>query len=140
MTQKVEFPPRHVTEEKLMEFARAVHTQNKIYHSTAAATSSGYPGLVAVPTFGAVWVGQILEYIISSDLNIDYSHIVHGEQHFLYKRPIFAGDILRPILRIKRDRAFGNARQIVLEVTLLSEGSNDDVLVMTITLIVRGKA
>src|SRR5215216_4579862 len=82
-----------VGREKLREFAIAVGETDPIYHDEAAARAAGHPDLPAVPTFAVVLslrAGQVVYG--DPDLGLDYSRVVHGEQEFVYHRPIRAGD------------------------------------------------
>src|SRR4029450_13146013 len=81
-----------VGREKLREFAIAVGETDPISHDAAAARAAGPPALPAVPTFAVVLslrAGQVVYG--DPDLGLDYSRVVHGEQGFVYHRPIRGG-------------------------------------------------
>ena len=90
-----------VGREKLREFAIAVGETDPIYHDEAAARAAGHPDLPAVPTFAVVLslrAGQVVYG--DPELGLDYSRVVHGEQEFVYHRPIVEGDVLHSEGRI----------------------------------------
>ena len=82
-----------VGREKIREFAAAIGDNNPIYHDVAAAQANGHPDLVAPPTFAFVITFRAMVASFADPvLNLDYSRVVHGEQHFRYSRPLYAGD------------------------------------------------
>ncbi len=84
-----------VGREKIREFALAIGDRNPAYHSVQAARALGHPDLVAPPTFAFVLTFRgMLDAVGDRELGLDYSRVVHGEQHFTYTRPIVAGDEL----------------------------------------------
>ena len=60
-----------------------------------AARALGYADLIAPPTF-AVVISLKAMGVATHDpnLGLDYSRVVHGDQRFVYARPITAGDEL----------------------------------------------
>ena len=88
--------PYLVCREKIREFARAIGATEPEYHDPEAARAIGYADVVAPPTFPIVFTmasshAQIVE---DPELGIDYSRVVHGDQKFVYTRPVVAGDAL----------------------------------------------
>ena len=103
-------PPYQVAREKIREFADAVGDPNPVYRSVAAARELGHPDVIAPPTFPIVLTfpasGQV---IADPDLGLDYSRVVHGDQRFVYQRPIRAGDELTVVVSVEAIRvAAGN--------------------------------
>jgi acyl dehydratase len=92
-----EYPPirYEVGREKLREFAVAVGETDPVYHDEQAAQAAGHPDLPAVPTFPTV-LSYRAGAMVNGDpeLGLDYSRVVHGEQTFIYRRPVRAGDRL----------------------------------------------
>src|ERR1700761_7098421 len=86
--------PYEVGREKIREFAEAINDPNPIYRDQAAARAAGHPDVVAPPTFPIVVTmdagGQVAH---DPELGLDYSRVVHGEQRFVYERPVRAGDV-----------------------------------------------
>lgn len=75
-------PPFRVSREKIREFADAIG-------------ATDHPDDVAPPTFPialTLAAGQVV--IDDPDLGIDYSRVVHGDQRFVYTRPVVADDEL----------------------------------------------
>lgn len=84
-----------VCREKIREFADAIGDANPAYRDRSAAQALGHPDVVAPPTFPIVLSSQAAAQVIHDPkLGLDYTRVVHGEQHFRYSRPIHAGDVL----------------------------------------------
>jgi acyl dehydratase len=88
--------PYQVGREKIREFARAIGLSAAEHLDPEAARAIGYADVVAPPTFPIIFTmatshAQIVE---DPELGIDYSRVVHGDQRFVYARPIVAGDSL----------------------------------------------
>jgi acyl dehydratase len=84
-----------VGREKIREFADAVGDPNPAYHDLGVARALGHPDLVAPPTFAVVATRRPQLAVIEDDeLGLDFSRVVHGDQRFVYSRPIVAGDRL----------------------------------------------
>ncbi len=87
--------PYQVGREKIREFSVAVGATDPLHFDPDAAKSAGYPDVVAPPTFPIVLTMAALKVIVlDPDLGVDYSRVVHGDQRFLYNRPVVAGDEL----------------------------------------------
>jgi acyl dehydratase len=88
--------PYRVSREKIREFADAIGDPHPAYRDVDAARALGHPDVVAPPTFPIVLsLGDAGRAVVEDpELGLDYSRVVHGEQRFLYARPIVAGDIL----------------------------------------------
>lgn len=94
-----EFPatePYRVGAEKIREFADAIGDDDPYYRDADAARAAGYPDVIAPPTFAVAAVARAQDAVLfSSELGLDFSRVVHGDQRFVYRRPIVAGDVLR---------------------------------------------
>jgi acyl dehydratase len=93
------YPPTEpylVGREKIREFARAIGATDPEYHDPAAAQAIGYPDVVAPPTFPVVitMASSHSQLVDDPELGMDYSRVVHGDQKFVYTRPVVAGDAL----------------------------------------------
>jgi len=87
--------PYEVGREKIREFAEAIGDNNPAYVDQAAAQKLGHRDVVAPPTFPIVFtIRSSAAAVVDPDLAIDYSRVVHGEQRFVYQRPVYAGDRL----------------------------------------------
>ena len=99
-------PPYEVGREKIREFADAIGDPNPAYRSQAAARALGYPDVIAPPTFPIVLTFPASRQVIADpELGLDYSRVVHGEQRFVYQRPIRAGDALTVVVSVEGIRA-----------------------------------
>jgi len=87
--------PYLVGREKIREFASAIGATDAEYHEPEAARAIGYADVVAPPTFPVViTMAASLQIIADPELGLDYSRVVHGDQRFVYTRPVVAGDAL----------------------------------------------
>jgi acyl dehydratase len=83
-----EFPPTTpyaVTEDKVREFV--------------AATGGEYAGGPAPATFPIVMAFDAMNAFLEAE-SIDLFRIVHGEQKFVYERPVVPGDVLSATLTV----------------------------------------
>jgi acyl dehydratase len=94
--------PYQVGREKIREFALAVGADDPAHHDAAVARAQGYPDVVAPPTFPIVLSSAAGQAIIDDPaLGLDFSRVVHGDQRFVYSRPVCAGDELRSACTIE---------------------------------------
>jgi acyl dehydratase len=93
------FPPTapyRVSEEKILEFARA--------------TGSTYDGHAAPVTFPILVAFAAMTMLMEdADVGISLHRVVHGEQRFTYTRPVVAGDQLTAALTVDSVRQIGGA-------------------------------
>jgi acyl dehydratase len=97
-----------VGREKIREFAEAIGDDNPAYLDQAAAQKLGHPDVIAPPTFPIVFTMRSTGgAVLDPDLGIDYSRVVHGEQRFVYQRPVRAGDrlVCESVVEDLKDRA-----------------------------------
>jgi acyl dehydratase len=88
--------PYEVGREKIREFADAIGDPNPIYRDPAAAQALGHPDVIAPPTFPVVLSLPASSVVVRDpELGADFSRLVHGEQRFVYQRPVRAGDVLQ---------------------------------------------
>jgi acyl dehydratase len=102
--------PYEVGREKIREFALAIGDPNPAYRDPEAAKALGHPDVIAPPTFPVI-VSFLATRQLFEDpaLGVDYSRVVHGEQRFVYTRPVRAGDRLTAVLTVENiRRAAGN--------------------------------
>ena len=92
------YPPTAVYEvgrEKIREFADAIGDPNPVYRDPAVAQDFGHRDVLAPPTFPiAITWPAALVIIEDPELGLDFSRVLHGEQRFVYTRPIYADDQL----------------------------------------------
>jgi acyl dehydratase len=136
---KVYPPARYeVGREKLREFAAAVGETDPVYHDEQAAKDAGHPDIPAVPTFPVVVSSRAARAVNDdAELGLDYARVVHGEQEFVYERPIHAGDRLVATPQIERIAPMGRHEMLVIRTTIDSE-DGERVCTAKATLVVRG--
>ncbi|MFZ9309014.1 MAG: FAS1-like dehydratase domain-containing protein [Candidatus Nanopelagicales bacterium] len=128
-----------VGREKIREFATAVGERSALCHSLASAKAHGYDDLVAPLTFPIVITLKLMNHVTSSEqVGINWSRVVHGEQRFLYKRPVIAGDELRVTTVIEDVKVLGNIHTIVLRGDLY-DAANLLICSVWTTLVERGE-
>ena len=96
-------------------FASSLKDDNPIYHDAAAAAAAGFDGIPAPPTFSFVMShqgtrreeqpvdpsgGQNPMFKAMGELMQKGGIVLHGEQEFVYHRPIVEGDVLHSEGRI----------------------------------------
>ena len=102
--------PYEVSRVKIAEFATAIGDPNPVYRDRDAAMAAGYPDVIAPPTFPAiVTIAAAVAAAADPGLGVNYAMVVHGEQRFVYDRPLRAGDVVTAQATIERIReAAGN--------------------------------
>lgn len=81
----------------IRRFAEAIGDFNPVYYDEEYARSSGYPTIVAPPTFPATFhsAADLREL-----LGVGIKGLLHAEQSFDYDRPILAGDRIYVTTRV----------------------------------------
>jgi acyl dehydratase len=132
--------PYEVGREKIREFADAIGDLNPAYRDRAAAQALGYPDVIAPPTFPIV-VSMRASALVVRDpaLGLDYSKVVHGEQQFVYRRPIHAGDVLQVRCTVESIRSVGG-NEIMTTRGDVSTVDGELVVTAISTLVARGTA
>ena len=97
-----------VSRVKIAEFATAIGEVSPLCRDREAAVKAGYPDVIAPPTF-AIVISMASTRLIEDDpgLGMDFSMVVHGEQHFSYARPLHAGDVVVATSTVESIRALG---------------------------------
>src|SRR3954449_3905506 len=89
-------PPYVVSEERVVEFARA--------------TGSAYDATAAPVTFPIVVAFSAMTALLEDpSVGIALHRVVHGEQRFTYTRPVVVGDTLTATLTVDTLRQIGGA-------------------------------
>ena len=87
--------PYEVSRVKIAEFATAIGDSSPHCRDRAAAQAAGYPDVVAPPTFAIVITAANSHRLMADPgLGANYGMVVHGEQSFVYDRPLRAGDVV----------------------------------------------
>ncbi|MCP9952953.1 MaoC family dehydratase N-terminal domain-containing protein [Actinomadura madurae] len=111
------FPPSdpyEVSRVKIREFADAIGDPNPVYRDQEAAKAAGHPDVIAPPTFPIV-VSLGNPGLADPDLGLNYAMVVHGEQRFVYTRPMRAGDVITCTSTITEIKSIGNNEKMVVE-------------------------
>ncbi|MET0741317.1 MAG: MaoC family dehydratase N-terminal domain-containing protein [Candidatus Nanopelagicales bacterium] len=132
--------PYEVSREKIREFADAIGDQNPAFRDVEAAKALGHPDVIAPPTFPFVIAFRASEAaVFDPEVGIDYSRVVHGEQRFVYTRPVRAGDRLVALVRIDSLRVVAGNR-ILGTATDLATDDGEPVVTAYSTIVSRGSA
>lgn len=150
-------PSETVTIERgpLSNFAKAVTDDNPIYQDIGVAQEHGFDSIPAPPTYGfamANWgkfpelqpegrdtTSPIMQAIGS--LMAKGGLILHGEQEFVYHRPVVAGDVLSSTGKIsdiyEKEGSGGQTMTFVVTETVWSDESGEPVLTTRMSVIHR---
>lgn len=79
-----------VEKRHVQTFAAAIGDKNPIYNNEDYASKSAYEGLVVPPTFLIAMNNGDAEM----PLDLDHRRMLHGEQEFIYHKPVRIGDRL----------------------------------------------
>jgi len=132
--------PYEVGREKIREFADAIGDDNPAYRDPAAAQALGYADVIAPPTFPIVMTMSAAAQIVADpDLGLDYSKVVHGEQRFVYTRPVQAGDVLRVAVHVDAIRVAAGNDLLTTRAEVTTVGG-EHVVTAYSTLVARGTA
>jgi acyl dehydratase len=78
---------------RLQFFAKVIGDADPIYTDAIAAREMGYRNLPAPPTFlFAAELDSGATFRLLGEMNIPISKLLHGEQSFIYHRPVCVGD------------------------------------------------
>jgi acyl dehydratase len=132
--------PYEVGREKIREFADAIGDSHPAYRDPAAAQALGHPDVIAPPTFPVVLSMRAgAQVVLDPELGLDYSRVVHGEQRFVYTRPVRAGDVLTVTVTVESIRtAAGN--DLLTTRGEISTVDGEPVVTAYSTLVARGTA
>ena len=117
--------------EKLREFARATYLDPNLLEQNGVT--------VVPPTFPVVIQEKSLKLVLSDPLaQLDFSRVVHGDQTFVYERPVVEGDRLSSELVVASVKALAGNHLVTFKTEIFDE---DNKLVCTAisTLVVRGE-
>jgi acyl dehydratase len=132
--------PYEVGREKIREFAEAVGDANPAYSDPDAAKSLGHPDVIAPPTFPFIITFQAAGQVVRDpELGLDYSRVVHGDQRFVYTRPVRAGDRLSVTVFIDAIKSMAG-NEILSVRGEVHDASGEHVVTAHMTLVARGTA
>ena len=137
------YPPAtayEVGREKIREFADAIGDPNPAYRDPDAARALGHPDVIAPPTFAIILTLAAADQVTHDpELGLDYSRVVHGEQRFVYTRPVRAGDRLTTTIVVESIRSAAGNDMITTRADVASE-DGEPVVSAYSTLVARGTA
>lgn len=96
-------------------FARSLFDDNPVYHDAAAAEAAGFDGIPVPPTFSFIMSHQGMRaeeqppdptngdnpmFKAMGELMGKGGLVLHGEQEFVYHRPIVEGDVLDSVGKV----------------------------------------
>ncbi|GCB03580.1 MaoC family dehydratase N-terminal domain-containing protein [Ralstonia sp. SET104] len=103
---------------RLRAFAQATGQDDPVYSDENAARAAGHPSLPVPPTFLFCLEMDAPDPLeIYERLGINYTHVLHAEQHFSYHRVVHAGETLhfKPCIVDVYEKRAGALRFIVRE-------------------------
>jgi acyl dehydratase len=102
------YPPSaeyEVGREKIREFAEAVGDLHPAYLDPEAAKALGHPDVIAPPTFPIIISLPAAQQVVADPaLGLNWDRIVHGDQRFVFERPLRAGDRISAVVRVESVR------------------------------------
>jgi acyl dehydratase len=91
-----------VGREKVREYASAVGETNQLHHDVEAAQAAGYDDVVAPPMFAVVYAARAVgPALFDPDVGIDFAHMLHAGQEFVWGPPVVAGDEITTTASVK---------------------------------------
>src|SRR3954463_4019686 len=98
-----------VSREMIRKFADSIGDVNPVYRDVEAAKAQGHPDVIAPPTFLTVLGFRLAGAgpMADPDLGLDYSPRVPGDQRFVPRRPVHAGDVLNVVSSVADIRDAG---------------------------------
>jgi acyl dehydratase len=108
-----------IAAEDIRDFATAIGDDNPIYRDKAAARVAGYLFLPAPPTF----ITRFRVPFEEAGLDVQRMQVLHGEQEYLYERPLYAGDKVSVWHRIATLRQLDRAGVAVMTIEQLCDSA-----------------
>lgn len=128
--------PYLVGREKIREFLAATMAAGS--NSLEEAEANGHQDVVAPPTFPVVIQEHSLKMVLSDpEAQLDFSRVVHGDQRFVFERPIVAGDELTSELSVASVKSLGGNHMVTFN-TEIFDAADKLVCTAISTLVVRG--
>jgi acyl dehydratase len=108
-------PPYEVGREKIREFAEAIGDASPVYTDPSAAAGFGHSDVIAPMTFANIVTLEAAYQVVHDPaLGLDWQRVVHGDQRFVYNRPLVAGDVITVIVTVESIRSLAGNDMIVL--------------------------
>jgi acyl dehydratase len=107
--------PYEVGREKIREFAAAVHDPHPAYLDPEAAKALGHPDVIAPPTFPVIIaIPAAYQAVNDPDFGLGNAWVVHGDQRFVYQRPMRAGDRIECVVKIEALKSIAGSDMLTL--------------------------
>lgn len=121
----------------IRQFARAIGDMNRLYFDEEYAKGTVHGGIIAPPTFPIAILDETGEAL---DLGLDYNRMLHGEQQFIYTRPIRVNDQLtcqQVVTDVyEREGKKGTMTFVVLD-TVITDAHNEHVVTSRTNIVYR---
>lgn len=105
-----------VGREKIREYAMAVGESDPLHHDPESAREAGYADVVAPRMFAVVFCNPAIgPALFDPEIGIDFAHMVHGAQEFVWEEPVVAGDEISTVVSVKDISERGGMRFYVFE-------------------------
>ncbi|MBM3659378.1 MAG: MaoC family dehydratase [Actinobacteria bacterium] len=149
----------HVERGPVEFFATALKDANPVYHDAAAAAAAGFAGIPAPPTYSFVMSHQGTRgeeqppdrsggsnpgfSVIGALMREHGGLVLHGEQEFVYHRPIVAGDVLdgeSTVVDVYEKTAKGSIMVFIVTETVWRDAAGEPVVTERFNLIHRRAA
>jgi acyl dehydratase len=105
-----------VGREKIREYARAVGESHPLHFDLDAARAAGHLDLVAPPMFATVYTSEaIAKALFDPELEIDFAHLLHAGQEFVWGPLVVAGDEIATEAEVKQISERGGLALYVFE-------------------------
>jgi len=125
---------------RLRYFLNTIGETNAVYRDPKAAKAAGYPAIPIPPTY--LFCLEMMDaenpFEFLTELDIDLSRVLHGEQGFAYHVPAVVGDVLTFRSRVTdvTDKK-GGAMTLIGVVTEITRQDGVHIADMTRTIVVR---
>jgi acyl dehydratase len=114
--------PYEVSRTKIGEFADAIGDAHPAFRDQEAAKLLGHPDVICPTTFPIVISLPAIDQVVKDPaLGLDFSRMVHGDQRFVYERPMRAGDRIQAVVRVEAIRFVAGNDMINLATDLSTE-------------------
>jgi acyl dehydratase len=114
--------PYEIGREKVREFAEAIGDTNPVHRDRAAAQRAGHPDVLVPPTFAfALATPAMMAAVADPALGLSGSAVIHGEQRFVWERPLRVGDRIVSTATIETLRSSAGRDILGIRVDLVAE-------------------
>lgn len=134
-----------VEREQIRLLAETLGETGALYHDLEAARAAGLPDLPALPTLPTrygLWANPALLAELEA-IGAPLPRLLHGEQHYSYRAPIFAGDTLTAsptIAGLERKTGQSGPFELLTLETRWRNQRGEEALVDRLLVVVRGAA